>query len=234
MNPDIASLLEVQADDLAIHELERSIELLMPKVNALNVDCIKAQAALDQALQLGESEEKRRRDVQERIENHRQLFTKNQAVLNVVTSQKEATAATAQLDQVTKIIAEEEREVGAIGQRIAEVRALVEERKGRLHELETERDAAKESISAERIRLEGDLAAARATRTAKANGVARPLMSTYDRIRSKKRVHAIFPITGTSCSNCDTAVPLQRRTQMFATGKTEVCEGCGVLLYADK
>ena len=59
-------------------------------------------------------------------------------------------------------------------------------------------------------------------------------MSTYDRIRSKKRVHAIFPITGTSCSNCDTAVPLQRRTQMFATGKTEVCEGCGVLLYADK
>jgi predicted nucleic acid-binding Zn-ribbon protein len=59
-------------------------------------------------------------------------------------------------------------------------------------------------------------------------------MSTYDRIRSKKRVHAIFPIKGTSCSNCDTAVPLQRRTQMINTGKTEVCEGCGVLLYAEK
>jgi Zn-ribbon protein, possibly nucleic acid-binding len=234
VNPDIASLLEVQRDDLAIHELERSIEQLMPKVNALNADCAKAQAALDQANQLAESEEKRRRDVQARIENHRQLLNKNQAVLNAVTSQKEATAATAQLEQVTKIIAEEERELGAIGQRLTEVKALIEERRARLAELETEREAAKESISADRTRLEGELTKVRATRSAKANAVARPLMSTYDRIRSKKRIHAIFPIKGTSCSNCDTAIPLQRRTQMVATGKTEVCEGCGVLLYAEK
>jgi uncharacterized protein len=234
VNPDIASLLEVQHDDLAIHELERSIEQLMPKVNALNAECAKAQTALDQATQLVESEEKRRRDVQGRIENHKQLLAKNQAVLNAVTSQKEATAATAQLEQVTKIIAEEERELGAIGQRMTEVKALVDERRGRLTELEAEREAARETISADRTRLEGELAKVRATRNAKASAVARPLMSTYDRIRSKKRVHAIFPIKGTSCSNCDTAVPLQRRTQMVATGKTEVCEGCGVLLYAEK
>jgi predicted nucleic acid-binding Zn-ribbon protein len=234
VNPDIASLLEVQRDDLAIHDLERNIEQLMPKVNALNAECTKAQAALDQANQLAESEEKRKRDVQTRIENHRQLLNKNQAVLNAVTSQKEATAATAQLDQVSKIIAEEERELGAIGQRMTEVKALVEERRARLAELETEREVAKESISADRARLEGELTKVRAARNAKASAVARPLMSTYDRIRSKKRVHAIFPIKGTSCSNCDTAVPLQRRTQMVATGKTEVCEGCGVLLYAEK
>jgi uncharacterized protein len=234
VNPDIASLLEVQHDDLVIHDLERSIELLMPKVNALNIECAKAQTALDQANQLVESEEKRRRDVQGRIENHRQLLNKNQTVLNAVTSQKEATAATAQLEQVTKIIAEEDRELGAIGQRMTEVRALVEERRSRLAELEAEREAAKESISADRKRLEGELTKVRETRNSKASKVARPLMSIYDRIRSKKRVHAIFPIKGMSCSNCDTAVPLQRRTQMIATGKTEVCEGCGVLLYAEK
>jgi uncharacterized protein len=232
VNPDIAALLEVQTDDLAIHALERNIEQLMPKVNALNIECTKADAAVNQAAQLAEAEEKRRRDVQGRIENHRQLLAKNQAVLNAVTSQKEATAATAQLDQVTKIIAEEERELGAIGQRIAEVRALVEERRARLAELEAEREAAKESIAADRSRLEADLNTVRIDRNTKAGAVARPLMSTYDRIRSKKRIHAIFPIRGTSCSNCDTAVPLQRRTQMVATGKTEVCEGCGVLLYA--
>jgi uncharacterized protein len=234
VNPDIASLLEVQHDDLVIHDLERSIEQLMPKVNALNIECAKAQTALDQSNQLVESEEKRRRDVQGRIENHRQLLNKNQAVLNAVTSQKEATAATAQLEQVTKIIAEEERELGAIGQRMSEMKALVEERRSRLAELEAEREAAKETISADRERLEGELAKVRETRNSKATTVARPLMSVYDRIRSKRRVHAIFPIKGTSCSNCDTAVPLQRRTQMIATGKTEVCEGCGVLLYAEK
>jgi len=232
VNPDIAALLEVQTDDLAIHALERSIEQLMPKVNALNAECAKAEAAVNQAAQLAEAEEKQRRDIQGRIENHRQLLTKNQAVLNAVTTQKEATAATAQLEQVTKIIAEEERLLGAIGQRITEVRALVEERRSRLGELEAEREAAKESIAADRSRLEADLNTVRIDRSTKAGAVARPLMSTYDRIRSKKRIHAIFPIRGTSCSNCDTAVPLQRRTQMIATGKTEVCEGCGVLLYA--
>src|SRR5205823_4496569 len=170
--------------------------------------------------QLVESEEKRRGDVQARIENHRQLLGKHQTVLNAVTSQKEATAATAQFEQVTKIIAEEERELGAIGQRLTEVKALVEERRGRLGELEMEREAARESISVDRARLEEYLNRLRASRAAKADAVARPLMSTYDRIRSKKRVHAIFPIVGTSCSNCDTAVPLQRRTQMLASGKT--------------
>jgi predicted nucleic acid-binding Zn-ribbon protein len=232
VNPDIAALIEVQSDDLTIHDLERGIEQLMPKVNALNAECVKAQALVDQATQLAEAEDRRRKDVQQRIEGHRQLHAKNQSVLSAATNQKEATAATAQLDQVTRIIAEEERELGAIGQRIMEVKALVEDRHGRLADLEKQRDAAKESIAVERTRLEAELAAVRAKRIAKADTVARPLMSTYDRIRSKKRVHALFPITGTSCGNCDTAVPMQRRTQMVATGKTEVCEGCGVLLYA--
>src|SRR5204862_2728000 len=52
VNPDIAALLEVQTDDLAIHALERSIEQLMPKVNALNAECVKAEAAVNQAVQL--------------------------------------------------------------------------------------------------------------------------------------------------------------------------------------
>lgn len=232
MNPDIAALLDVQTDDLAMHDLERGIEQLMPKVNALNAECAKAQAAVDQAGQLAETENRRRRDVQMRIESHRQLHAKNEAVLGAATNQKEATAATAQLEQVARFVADEERELGAIGQRIMEIKALVEDRHSRLADLEKERDAAKESIAAERTRLEAELKAVRADRNEKAGTIARPLMSTYDRIRSKKRVHALFPIKGTSCGNCDTAVPMQRRTQMVATGKTEVCEGCGVLLYA--
>ncbi len=42
--------------------------------------------------------------------------------------------------------------------------------------------------------------------------------STYDRIRSRKRVHAVFPLRGKSCGNCDTMIPMQRRSIMSATG----------------
>ena len=232
MNPDIVALVDVQKDDLAIHELERGIEQLMPKVNALSAEVTKAKASVDQAAQLAEAEEKRKRDVQQRIEAHRQLQAKNETVYAAATNQKEATAATAQLEQIKKIIADEEREMVAINQRITELKVLVEDRRARMAELEQQRDAAKDAIAEERTKLESELDTIRARRNAQAGKITRSLISIYDRIRSKKRVHALFPLRGNSCSNCDTNVPMQRRSQMASTGKAEVCEGCGALLYA--
>jgi predicted nucleic acid-binding Zn-ribbon protein len=232
VNPDIAALVEVQTDDLAIHELERGIDQLMPRVNALSAEVAKAKTALDQATQLAEAEEKRKRDVLGRIEAHKQLQTKNEAVYSAATNQKEATAATAQLEQVKKVIGDEERELVGITQRITELRALVEDRQGRMTELEKQRDEAKEAIAGERSKLETELNTVRTRRNDRAGKVAKSLLSIYDRIRSKKRIHALFPLRGFSCSNCDTNVPMQRRSQMAASGKAEVCEGCGALLYA--
>ena len=234
MNPEIAALVDVQTDDLAIHELEKGIDQLMPKVNALSAEVAKAKAAVDQATQLAEAEEKRKRDVHQRIDAHKQLQAKNEAVLNAATNQREATAAQAQLDQIKKVIGDEDRELIGITQRISEAKALLEDRQARMTELETQRDAAKEAISGEREKLEAELNTIRTRRNEKAGKVGRSLISMYDRIRSKKRVHALFPLRGNSCSNCDTAIPMQRRAQMTSSGKTEVCEGCGVLLYASE
>jgi predicted nucleic acid-binding Zn-ribbon protein len=232
VNPDIAALVDVQADDLAIHDLERGIDQLMPKVNALASEVAKAKAAVDQAAQLAEAEEKKKRDVLQRIDAHKQLQAKNEAVFSAATNQKEATAATAQLEQIRKIIADEDRELVGLTQRIVELRALVEDRQARQAELEQEREAAQESISGERAKLETELNTIRARRNERAGKVGKTLISMYDRIRSKKRVHALFPLRGNSCSNCDTAIPMQRQSQLVQSGKTEVCEGCGVLLYA--
>lgn len=231
MNSEIAALVDVQTDDLAIHELERGIDQLMPKVNALITEVAKAKASVDQATQLGEAEEKRKRDVQQRIETHKQHQVKNEAVYSAATNQREATAAQAQLEQIKKVIADEERELVLITQRIAEIRALVEDRQGRMSELEQQRDAAREAIASERSKLETELNSIKSRRTERAGKVSRPLIAMYDRIRSKKRVHALFPLHNNSCGNCDTNIPMQRRAQMVATGKPEVCEGCGVLLY---
>ena len=232
MNPEIAALVDVQTDDLAIHELERGIDQLMPKVNALSAEVAKAKTAMDQAMHLAEAEEKRRRDVLQRIDAHKQLQAKNEAVFSAATNQREATAAQAQLDQIKKVIGDEERELVGITQRISEIKALVEDRQARVSELEQQRDTAREAISGERTKLETELNSIRSRRNEKAGKVGRSLISMYDRIRSKKRVHALFPLRGNSCSNCDTAIPMQRRAQMTSTGKAEVCEGCGVMLYA--
>ena len=73
--------------------------------------------------------------------------------------------------ELAKIIAEEEREMNAAGQRISEVKALVEERKSRLADLEKERESAKANIAVDRTKLEAELETLRSSRQAKANKV---------------------------------------------------------------
>ncbi|HEU4786124.1 MAG TPA: hypothetical protein VFS57_01900, partial [Gemmatimonadaceae bacterium] len=62
------------------------------------------------------------------MSQHRTLQEKNEATLSSVTSMREATAATAQLEQAKRMIDEDERELAAIGQRLVEANRIVEER----------------------------------------------------------------------------------------------------------
>jgi predicted nucleic acid-binding Zn-ribbon protein len=232
VHPDVAALLTVQDDDVVIHELEAQLAELMPRLEIMAKERDKAMNTLQQARHAAESEERRRREVADRVAQHRALQEKNQAALNNVTSMREATAATAQLDQAKRMIDEDERELAAIGQRLVEANRVAQERERVANELETAQTQAKESLAADRQALEAKLERARQERQDKANTVPRSLLSRYERIRSRKRVYAVFPLRGNSCGHCDTMIPLQRRSMMSGSGATEICEGCGVMLYA--
>jgi predicted nucleic acid-binding Zn-ribbon protein len=232
VHPDVAALLAVQDDDVAIHDLETRLSELMPRLSIMAQERDKALSSLQQARKTADAEEKRRQDVAARVSQHRALQEKNQAALNNVSSMREATAATAQLEQAKRMIDEDERELAAIGQRLVEATRIATERERVATELEKAQTQARESLSADQTDLEHQLSEARAAREEKAKAVPRALLSKYDRIRSRKRVHAVFPLRGQSCGNCDTMLPLQRRSVMLGTGATEICEGCGVMLYA--
>lgn len=232
MHPDVAALLAVQEDDVAIHELETRLAALRPRLDAMARERDTALNALEQARQTAEHEERRRREVAARVSQHRALQEKNEATLSSVTSMREATAATAQLEQAKRMIDEDERELAAIGQRLAEANRVVEERARTAQELERAQSEAHASLAADQADIERQLVDARRERDDKAKSVPRSLLGRYERIRSRKRVHAVFPLRGHSCGNCDTMIPLQRRSVMTGTGATEVCEGCGVMLYA--
>ena len=232
MHPDVAALLAVQEDDLSIDALESQLAALRPRIDQMSKDRDKATASLQQAKQAAEAEERRRAEVAGRVAQHKALYDKNQAALNHITSMKEATAATAQLDQAKRMIDEDERELATIGQRLQEANRAVTDRERVVNELAEAQEQARSSLSADQQRIEGELTAARALRTDKVQHVPRNLLSQYDRIRSRKRTHVVFPLNGASCGNCDTMIPMQRRSAMAGSAKTEVCEGCGVMLYA--
>lgn len=232
MHPDVAALLAVQTDDIEIHGLEERLAALMPRLEAMAKEQERAGTALEQARQAVDAEERRQRDVRGRLDQFKQLEERNQAQLNAVTSAREATAATAQLDQARKMIGEAQRELDGITHRLGDLRHAVTDRDHLLRDVERAQRELRESLDADRAAIEAQLADVRARRNERAQKVPRALLQRYDRIRSRKRVHAVFPLRGHSCANCDTVIPLQRRSAMAGSGATEVCEGCGVLLYA--
>ncbi|HKW46500.1 MAG TPA: hypothetical protein VJN70_03615 [Gemmatimonadaceae bacterium] len=232
MHPDVAALLAVQTDDIEIHGLEERLAALLPRLESIVKEQERASGALDQARQAVDAEERRQRDVRGRLDQFRQLEERNQAQLNAVTSAREATAATAQLDQARRMIGEAQRELDSISHRLGDLRHGVTERDHALRDIEREQKELRESLDADRATIDTELATLRSHRGDLAAKVPRSLLARYDRIRSRKRVHAVFPLRGNSCANCDTVIPLQRRSAMAGSGATELCEGCGVLLYA--
>jgi predicted nucleic acid-binding Zn-ribbon protein len=146
---------------------------------------------------------------------------------------KEATAAMSQVEQARRILAEEESELTTLSRRIAELVTVRDNHENALEDLDLRHAEERASIETQRAEIETGLTGARAARSDKAAGVDRPLLAKYDRIRGARKRGALFSLRGPSCGNCDTSVPMQRRNIMAARGNIEVCEQCGVLLYAD-
>ncbi len=232
MNSDVTALLEVQADDIRTYDIEDRLSALMPRLSILEQDRTQAEDALAQAKQQAEVEEHRQRELQDRLRQHREMRDKSETLLGQVTAPREAAAAMAQIEQAKRFIADEERDLDTLKHRLADLRKLISDREAAVTAIEQLQITTRASLDADRTVLERELGTVKAERTRKAQAVARSLLQRYDRIRSKRRSTAVFPLRGQSCAHCDTAIPVQRRNTMVATGATELCEGCGVLLYA--
>jgi predicted nucleic acid-binding Zn-ribbon protein len=232
VNAEVTALLEVQNEDLRVYGIEDRLRALAPRLAALEQDRQRAEAALAQAKTQVEAEEQRQRELQDRLRQHREMRQKSEDLLGKVTAPREAAAAMAQIEQAKRFIADEEKELDTIQHRLAELRKGTGEREKAVQEIERVQQDTRVSLDADRASLEKELGEVQTERNRKAQTVPRSLLQRYDRIRSKRRTTALFPLRGQSCAHCDTALPLQRHSTMVATGSTEVCEGCGVLLYA--
>jgi predicted nucleic acid-binding Zn-ribbon protein len=228
---DIESLLALQNDDLVIHDLELRLSALEPRIRELDarrqriVDSIERQSGVVAA------EEKKQAFLRDKIQEHRGLIDRNQAQLDAVKTMRQATAAAAQMEQAKKIVAGEESDLLVLNRKLEELRGALHAAQKDLEACEAEQATARTEVAADRAAIDADLASARQARTATAAAVPDALRNRYDRIRNKKRVRVVVPLTALSCGACDTAIPMQRRHAMMSGNVIEMCEVCGVLMY---
>jgi predicted nucleic acid-binding Zn-ribbon protein len=232
VHQDLEALLALQADDDVIDGLDGRLRALGPRLSELDR---RRRAVADQlatAETSTEADERKHRELEGRLTDHKQRQDRNLQHLDSVKRMREATAAMAQVEQARKILIEEESELQSLTRRVSDGHKAIAAHREALQAEEESQAADREALTQERRVIEGELAQARAKRAETAAHVPKAILAKYDRIRGRKGEQAIFPLRGPSCGHCDTAIPLQRRNQMTNTGQIEVCEACGVLLYA--
>ncbi|GAC1686224.1 MAG: hypothetical protein NVS9B3_04590 [Gemmatimonadaceae bacterium] len=232
MLPEVEALIALQDEDAEIYTLEDRMAALQPKLDALARERERLVENLARTRQTAETEASHQREMQDRLSQHRQLQERNQATLDHLTRPKEAAAAMSQLETSRRLMAEAEQDALGASSRVSELRASVQSQEAAIAALESSQGVVRAEILAERGAIEGALRSARPKRDATAARVPRPLLAKYDRVRGRKRAGAVFPLRNGACGSCDTAIPLQRRNVMQRTGEVEMCEACGVLLYA--
>jgi predicted nucleic acid-binding Zn-ribbon protein len=231
VNDQLEALLALQTADVSLMGLERRLAELTPRIARLDSERESAAKAVQTAREAVTRERERHGHLSERAQEFRRMNERAVGQLDQVRKAAHATAAGAQVDISRRALAEAEAELHASGLRMSTLQHAAEAAEERTAHIDEEQAPARAEVQVQRAEIERELKAARGGRDALARAVDARLLSKYDRVRGRRHGPAVFALHNFTCGNCDTAIPTQRRAGM-AAGAIEVCESCGVLLYA--
>src|SRR3982074_70521 len=157
MLQEVEALLALQQDDLKIREIEAQIRALDPQLAELDKRRDQAAAALVRAQTVVLAEEKKQRELQARLAQHRGMQERNLHQLEDVKRMREATAATAQVESTRRLMAEDESELPIIGRRIAEMNTAIANATDALAAVELEQEETRPAIESQRNALRSQL-----------------------------------------------------------------------------
>ncbi len=232
MHPDVAALLAVQAEDDIVDGIVAQLDAIAPRLVALDTARATTVRTIEELRLQIDQDEKKRAELAERLSDHKQRQERNVAQLDVVKRMREATAAVSQVEMGRKILLELENNVRELVTRLADARKALETRQSELERLDAEQQGTRDAINAEQTALQASLAGARAARDAKAEKVSALNRKMYERIRARRRSTSLFALESGAFGSGDTSIPVQRSNAMSSSGAIDVCEACGVLIYA--
>lgn len=232
MSPDLEAVLALQAEDTIVAQLNDKLKALDAQLKTLDAERTHVEDSLARARATAEQEEKKRRELSIKVEDHKAMQERNLATLDVVRKPKEANAAMAQVDMLKKVLSQEETDLHSLSLRVHDVHHAIDGQQKTLDELDARQQEQRAAHAGERAIIEAELAAARVVRNAKAQLVPKNILLKYERILSRNTSNVLYPLRGQACGRCDTAIPMQRRNAIAAGRAIDVCEACGVLLYA--
>ena len=232
MHPDLEALLALQDRDVALAGCDARLKALEPELQTLDDQIRAAERVVEQARAGIQAALERRDGLEGKIQSYRTMQEQRRQRLEWVRGAKEASTLMAELDLARTVLAKEEAEFMRSGDAVGEAERKTAEAENALDNVREAQSPQREAIAGKREEIAAERERAEVDRERASKDVNAVLLGKYDRIRRGKAPLAVFALHGSSCGNCFTAVPTQRKALIQRGTTIEGCEACGVLLYA--
>jgi predicted nucleic acid-binding Zn-ribbon protein len=234
MHPDLLKLIDLQSKDAAVAAAERRLGDLGGETADLDQALQRARDLVDKARQAAADGQRRRDELETKIESYRILQERRRLRLEQVRNPKDASTLMTELDLAQSVMAKEENDWVRSADMVVQLEVKVQEAERVLEAVEAEQAPARAQVAQRRAVLEAERDAALGMREASAAQLDKTIRTRYDRLRRSRSSDVVVPLMGGTCGSCHTAVPLNRRGQIRAGLVVDACEACGAILYPDE
>jgi predicted nucleic acid-binding Zn-ribbon protein len=226
----LLNLLELQACDLKVRELDIAAKQLPAKLDPLRRDLAKLQGMIDaERAKLSETETWRKAQ-QELLDREREALKNAQNKLQASKNTKEFSAANREVENKRKSITDRETELKKVVEASNTQSTQLTERDAVVQKLRDELTASEAAMADEVNVLETNLAEAKTMRDTARGKVEKSWVKTYDSL-SAKRGYAVAPVIKGTCQGCHMALPPQLNNILARMQSIEMCPRCGRIVY---
>jgi hypothetical protein len=231
MHADLVKLIDLQAKDAEVAAAEQRLADLVRETAGLDEALQRARNALEAARRAAADGQRRRDELETKIESYRILQDRRRQRLEQVRNPKDASTLMTELDLAESVMAKEENDWVRSAEMVVQLEVKVRDEERIVAEVEAAQAPEREEVARRRAVLEGERDAVLRLREASAAQLNKPLRARYDRLRRTRSNDVVVPLIGGACGGCYTSVPMNRRSQIRAGSVVDACEACGAILY---
>jgi len=231
MHADLVKLIDLQAKDAAPSAVDQRPAAATQALVILDQALQRARESLEAARRAASDGQRRRDELETKIESYRILQQRRSERLEHVRNPKDASTLMAELDLARSVMAKEENEWVRSADAVTLLESRVKDEERNVEVIEAAQALERATIAQRRVAIEAERAAAAQDREAGAAGIDKALRQRYDRLRRTRSGDVVVPLMGGACGGCHTSVTLNRRSQIRSSLVIEACEACGAILY---
>ena len=230
MREQLVLLLQLQQSDVKVRELQTAATQLPGRLDPLRRDLAKLQGMLDAERDKLNETNAWRKSQQEFIDREREALKIAQNKFQASKNTKEFNAASREVENKRKAIADREVELRKVNEAAVQSTAQLESRGKDVDALRSELTSSEDAMSGQLHGLRAQLAEAVGARDAARAQVEMQWLKIYDALAAK-RGYAVAPVVKGVCQGCHMALPPQLSNVLARMESIETCPRCGRLIY---